>query len=425
MSCSLANGSAGLKVTWIKQEGPTVISYTQDPRIRILGDDLTTFDLHISSVKSRDAGTYLCQVNTSPEATKTVVLQIGRIPIIKSVLINNKTTLVETLNAGKTRLPTEISVDESAPALLDCLATAFPPPEVAWISLAGSDSASRARISRGDMIRGMRLVIGNVTIEDEGLYTCRASNGYGSVDVTVRLTVRYMPKIKPLPKAIHVGLGSYIRISCEADGVPAPKVSWSREDGTFVCKGRYLVIVHLKPSKYSNYVCSARNAVGTVTTSTEITGRPKAPKFLSPRTGSRRHAYKLVLDPNVGTPYRMPLRVDSFVIAIREHTASRENSAMVPSWYEQVIELEDGGTSRVEYVIRDLRADTSYEVMVRGRNVFGAGEGATLLINTSYADLTTPPGNQVTTGSMKSARVPQSCLCPAPFSFYGVLALWL
>ncbi|XP_071500363.1 hemicentin-2-like [Diadema antillarum] len=338
MSCSLANGSAGLKVTWIKQEGPTVISYTQDPRIRIVGDDLTTFDLHISSVRSRDAGTYLCQVNTSPEATKTVVLQIGRIPIIKSVLINNKTTLVETLNAGKTRLPTEISVDESAPALLDCLATAFPPPEVAWISLAGSDSASRARISRGDTIRGMRLVIGNVTIEDEGLYTCRASNGY-------------------------------------------------------------LVIVHLKPSEYSNYVCLARNAVGTVTTSTEITGRPKAPKFLSPRTGSRRHAYKLVLDPNVGTPYRMPLRVDSFVIAIREYTMSRENSAMVPSWYEQVIELEDGGTSRVEYVIRDLRADTSYEVMVRGRNVFGAGEGATLLIKTSYGKSAAADACRVERGS--------------------------
>uniref|UniRef100_A0A6I8N2D2 receptor protein-tyrosine kinase n=1 Tax=Ornithorhynchus anatinus TaxID=9258 RepID=A0A6I8N2D2_ORNAN len=76
------------------------------------------------------------------------------------------------------------------------------------------------------------LTIRNVTVEDNGLYTCREHKASG-LEANITITVYERPKIyekeTDLDEMEPVLLGSEHVLRCTASGVPAPSIAWSWE----------------------------------------------------------------------------------------------------------------------------------------------------------------------------------------------------
>eukprot|EP00057_Strongylocentrotus_purpuratus_P028891 XP_011683365.1 PREDICTED: brother of CDO [Strongylocentrotus purpuratus] len=290
------------------------------------------------------------------------------------------------------RIPT-ITVNESQSFYVDCVITGFPPPLLQWISLV-TDIESAMNMQYASVNGAIRLVVDNASRDDSGQYACRASNPYGDVEKRIRLVVQYEPSISPLAPVIYAGLNSYIKIDCQATASPPAIYRWTKsEDGEkLVTAQRSLVIVKLDESDYGMYTCTATNLLGTAVKSLEICGRPMRPTILSTATGPRRHAYHLLWAPNAITPYGTPLNIDEFIVAYRPRNqpkavASLGNQTQL-QWFQEVVPFSSDSDT-VSHVIRDLYTNTTYEVILYGRNSLGNGEGASLTFSTSVSDLST------------------------------------
>ena len=70
---------------------------------------------------------------------------------------------------------------------IPCTAEGYPKPTISWKKGSTEDSMSLGRAyQRG---RNNELYISSVKLEDEGLYTCFATNQFGKISATVQLFV--------------------------------------------------------------------------------------------------------------------------------------------------------------------------------------------------------------------------------------------
>ena len=76
---------------------------------------------------------------------------------------------------------------------LPCQADGFPEPQISWFR--GSAEIARDESSSDEPSRSVQLAESDdllltvINLEDEGLYTCRAFNNFGTVSATAQLTV--------------------------------------------------------------------------------------------------------------------------------------------------------------------------------------------------------------------------------------------
>ncbi len=76
------------------------------------------------------------------------------------------------------------------------------------------------------------LLLANLTHDDAGEYQCVVSNRFGATySDRAAITVYVFPKFLVTPDDITVEGGATAALKCAARGVPAPKVSWSKDDG--------------------------------------------------------------------------------------------------------------------------------------------------------------------------------------------------
>lgn len=67
-------------------------------------------------------------------------------------------------------------------------------------------------------------------MNDEGEYTCTASNSAGTVNARAQIKVVSMPEITIMPKVfIEADLGDSVTVECRANGYPDPEVSISKK----------------------------------------------------------------------------------------------------------------------------------------------------------------------------------------------------
>ena len=101
------------------------------------------------------------------------------------------------------------------------------------------------------MVKGA-LTICKVTKSNGGTYVCRAQNILGSVSVAAQLMI-FSPlrvSIRP-PQEVTPFFGSTLRLPCEAESDPRPRVTWKRDGksslpvNSFVLQNGTLV-VHTK-----------------------------------------------------------------------------------------------------------------------------------------------------------------------------------
>ncbi|XP_052746482.1 basement membrane-specific heparan sulfate proteoglycan core protein isoform X2 [Bicyclus anynana] len=140
-----------------------------------------------------------------------------------------------------------------------------PPPVVTWDRKGGRALSRSVQIQPNNV-----LSFHNVEVNDEGEYTCTATNEAGSVSASAILKVRSDPTIRILPDNYVKGYrGDNVNVECRADGYPEPQVSIKSSSDLRVLvppspRIAILSIPSLSDSDDGLYLCIASSAAGTV-----------------------------------------------------------------------------------------------------------------------------------------------------------------
>ncbi|XP_067056911.1 uncharacterized protein [Acropora muricata] len=123
----------------------------------------------------------------------------------------------------------------------------------------------------------VKLFIFNVTTEKNGTFTCQVNvdevTGFVTKNFQLRSAVQVHVVVSPkvtLRKKFFVGREQTASLFCQVEGNPKPTISWSPCDPPHVsCDKQYLNISKVQTA-LSNYNCTARNAVGIDSATTEL-----------------------------------------------------------------------------------------------------------------------------------------------------------
>ncbi|KXJ10410.1 Ryncolin-3 [Exaiptasia diaphana] len=159
--------------------------------------------------------------------------------------------------------PTYLIVNESQSAVLHCSSSGYPRPDVVWSKENGTLPHKRAVVDSTG-----KLDIKHVTINDSGIYQCKASNLLGSTKTTAKLQVNFRPRLTLKKGPIFRKIGDDIFLpTCHVTGIPEPNVKWSKSIGSLpdnrsVVRDGQLTVLKAKKDDSGIYVCKAENLLG-------------------------------------------------------------------------------------------------------------------------------------------------------------------
>ncbi|XP_039085354.1 hemicentin-2 [Hyaena hyaena] len=171
--------------------------------------------LHLDQALQEDAGRYGCVVsNTAGSQHRDVELIVQVPPRIQPVATHHVT-------------------NEGVPASLPCVASGVPTPTITWTK------ESNALTSMGphyNVSQDGTLVIAQPSAQDAGAYVCTATNAVGFSSQEMRLSVNIEPRIRvngsrdaDEPLRVTAKAGDEVTLDCEAQGSPAPLVTWTKD----------------------------------------------------------------------------------------------------------------------------------------------------------------------------------------------------
>lgn len=154
---------------------------------------------------------------------------------------------------------------------LYCIFGGTPLPQIVW-SKNGELIRPSDRITQGNY--GKSLIIKHVNFEDEGKYTCEASNGVGAAQsYSISLQVMAVPYFTVEPEFVNAAEDETVEIRCEASGVPVPEIKWIH-NGKPISEAppnnrrkvtpNSIIIERLVKKDTGNYGCNATNSLGYV-----------------------------------------------------------------------------------------------------------------------------------------------------------------
>ncbi|XP_073993820.1 neuroglian isoform X3 [Rhodnius prolixus] len=154
---------------------------------------------------------------------------------------------------------------------LYCIFGGTPLPQTVWTK-SGNPLQQSERVTQGNF--GKSLVIKHVEFEDQGTYTCEASNGVGEAkSYSISLQVMASPYFIVEPELANAAEDETVELKCEASGVPEPQIKWihngvpisdSPSNSRRKVTPNSIVIEHLIKNDTGNYGCNATNSLGYV-----------------------------------------------------------------------------------------------------------------------------------------------------------------
>ncbi|XP_066575225.1 myelin-associated glycoprotein isoform X3 [Amia ocellicauda] len=166
-------------------------------------------------------------------------------------------------------------VMEGSMVILHCLVDSNPPSRISWVML---DTELQAETSLNSS-----LVIESIESGQEGVYTCVADNGYGTMNRSLYLAVKYPPREPLVNESSTVVEGSNLHLHCRTQGNPVPTLTWLK-DGNLV--GNIIAeehsVLEIEDITYEGdgeYRCLAENEHGRASSVINITVE-FAPVFL-------------------------------------------------------------------------------------------------------------------------------------------------
>lgn len=154
---------------------------------------------------------------------------------------------------------------------LFCIFGGTPLPQTVWLKN-GVRLKPTDRVIQGNY--GKSLIIKTVNFDDEGTYTCEASNGVGTAQShSIDLKVEAVPYFTVEPEIINAAEDETVEFHCEARGFPEPQIKWIH-NGKPIAEAppnvrrkvsrNSIVIEKLHKTDTGNYGCNATNALGYV-----------------------------------------------------------------------------------------------------------------------------------------------------------------
>ncbi|KAM9299638.1 igLON family member 5 [Gastrophryne carolinensis] len=139
---------------------------------------------------------------------------------------------------------------------------------VAWLNrsnilYAGNDKwsiDSRVRLLNYNKTE-FSIVITNLDVADEGLYTCSYQTQDKPHTTQAYLIVQVPAKIVNISSSITVNEGSNINLMCLAVGKPEPTVTWRQLRDGFSSEGELLEITEINRQQAGEYECITSNGV--------------------------------------------------------------------------------------------------------------------------------------------------------------------
>ncbi|KAM3875993.1 hemicentin-1 [Diretmus argenteus] len=228
-------------ITWAKERqliSPYSPRHTQLP----------SGSMKISEARVSDSGLYVCVAsNIAGNLTQSVHLSVLVPPSIQ---------------AG----PRVMKVQLGHPVDLPCVARGVPEPTLTWVK-----DGKRYPVTPDGS-----LALSHVGLDDEGTYTCTASNTAGTDEAHVQLLVQVPPVVEILEPPFNSPLqervaNQRIAFPCPAKGLPKPVIRWLRngqeltgnEPGVSILEdGTLLILASVSPLDNGEYVCTAANDAG-------------------------------------------------------------------------------------------------------------------------------------------------------------------
>ncbi|KAM5331532.1 hemicentin-2 [Glossophaga mutica] len=263
-----ALGNPAPTISWLQNGLP----FSPSPRRQVLDDGQI---LQVSTAEVADAASYMCVAeNPAGSAEKLFTLRVQVPPRIAG---QNSEQVTAILNSSVS---------------LPCNVLAHPSPEVTWYK----DSQA---LSLGE---GVFLLPGTHTLQlaraqpsDSGMYTCEALNAAGRDQKLVQLRVLVPPTFRQAPRGpqdrLLVKAGDKAVLSCEADSLPEPAVTWYKDRQPLVPAqrtrtlqgGQRLEILDTQVSDKGLYSCKVTNVAGEAVRTFVLTVQVP-PAFENPKT---------------------------------------------------------------------------------------------------------------------------------------------
>ncbi|ROL43461.1 Hemicentin-1, partial [Anabarilius grahami] len=236
-----ATGSPRPTITWQK-EGINI--FTTGSGFTVLPNG----GLQISKARVEDSGTYMCVAqNPAGTALGKTKLRVQVPPVITSDI----------------RVYT-VALDASV--TLQCHSEGFPTPSITWYK----DGQPLSESVRQRVLSTGALQIAFAQPGDTGRYTCTAANVAGTTSLEMSLTVHIPPSIRVGESEVSVVENTQALLTCVADGVPQPTITWEKDDIALTdTTGEYtilptgeLLIDTAQPEDSGSYTCVGTNSVG-------------------------------------------------------------------------------------------------------------------------------------------------------------------
>ena len=242
-------------VTWYKDGRPV----KEDKHLELVHDEDTSA-LILMYGKLDDAGDYICKAsNEAGDAQSSAHLHISPLQIPAKFSSHLES----------------VGVSEGEPLKLKCAVVGKPDPNITWFK-------DQQQVEESDRIK-LKVTSDNTCIlhilksdmDDEGTYTCSATNSAGKDTTSAQVTVNGEGKAPEFTKVLEnteVPEGSPVRLEVGVQGKPTPFVEWLK--GTKLLKSgprfetqatgntHTFIITHCRDDDGGIYTCKASNKFG-------------------------------------------------------------------------------------------------------------------------------------------------------------------
>ncbi|XP_076342768.1 cell adhesion molecule Dscam1-like isoform X2 [Tachypleus tridentatus] len=410
-----AEGYPQPQIVWERKTGSKVNGY-QHISTSYHHQIFENGSLTIEGVTKQDAGLYLCQATNGigPELSTVVNLTVRFAPQFRTKFRTQMAQKGETF-------------------IIDCHVTGDLPMSVVWSRdqhTLDMDQESRIEIRQHAENRGMKsqLQIFSATRSDSSLYTCTASNNYGSDETNIQLIIQEPPDSPKEIELLETGSREVVitwsppfsgnslilnyTIQWKAKGV---STIW--ETCTVLANETSFRIRNLHPAQTYEVRMLARNVIGTSQPGNIFMFSTEEEIPESPPKDVRVEAIKpqSLLVSWKALPYRVRNGI------IQGYYVGYKATNTTNSFQYKTVKNESSGISRIECELRGLEKYTSYTVVVQAFNLKGAGPRSDPVIGRTQEDVPSLPPQQPSCIPLTSQSMKVSWQAPPPESINGVL----
>ncbi|XP_023579823.1 protogenin [Octodon degus] len=336
---------------------------------------LPTGVLQIYDVGLGDVGSYRCVAATMAHRRRSAEAMLTVTPAMESKPFHTPTII-----AG----PQNVTASLHQTVVLECMATGSPKPIISWSRL---DHKS-IDVFNTRVLGNGNLLISDVRLPHAGVYACRATTP-GTRNFTVAmatLTVLAPPSFIEWPESVTRPRAGTARFVCQAEGIPAPKMSWLKNGRKMHSNGRIkmysskLVINQIIPEDDAIYQCMAENTQGSVLSRARLTvvmseDRPSAPCNVHAET---------VSSSAILLAWERPLYNSDKVIAYSVHYMKAEG--LNNEEYQVVL-----GNDTTRYIIDDLEPASNYTFYIVAYMPLGASQMSAHVTQSTLEDVPLRP----------------------------------